>query len=229
MAKNARHPSGRGLQRATSLADKAFELLEERIVTRQLAPGVMLSESNLASELSMGRTPVREALARLEWLGFVEVHARRGVQVSGVDIIRHLELLEVRLPLETALVGHVVERATQADLKDLQTLAKDLSQAAAQNDRDNYFRAKRSLHEAMLGAAYNPVLTQTMRTLHAQSRRFWFTYERTESFADAAERHSLIVRYVSERNLKRAVAAVEALFVFLVTMTKQALERRGPS
>jgi len=189
----------------------------------------MLSESNLASELSMGRTPVREALARLEWLGLVEVHARRGVQVSGVDIIRHLELLEVRLPLEKALVAHVVERATAADLKDLQALAQDLSEAAAQSERDNYFRVKRSLHETMLRAAYNPVLTQTMRTLHAQSRHFWFTYERTESFADAAERHGLIVRSVSERNLKGAVTAVEALFAFLVAMTKQALERRGPS
>ena len=213
----------------TSLADRAYELLEERIVTRQLAPGVMLSESNLASELSMGRTPVREALARLEWLGFVEVHARRGVQVSSVDVIGHLELLEVRLPMETTVARHVIERATPVDIKELQALADKLSEAAAERNRDKYFRIKRSLHETEVRAAYNPVLTQTMRSLHAQSRRFWFTYERTERFPEAAERHRLIVHYLAKHDAKRAVAAVEALFSFLEAMTKQALERRGPS
>ena len=59
-------------------------------MTRRLVPGAMLSEADIAAELSMGRTPVREALARLAWIGFVEVHPRRGVQVANADIIRHL-------------------------------------------------------------------------------------------------------------------------------------------
>jgi len=103
------------------------------------------------------------------------------------------------------------------------------SEAAAERNRDKYFRIKRSLHETEVRAAYNPVLTQTMRSLHAQSRRFWFTYERTERFPEAAERHRLIVHYLAKHDAKRAVAAVEALFSFLEAMTKQALERRGPS
>src|SRR3954447_6600810 len=100
---------GLGQQQSRSLADAAFKVIEEMIVTRRLAPGAMVSESELAAELSMGRTPVREALARLEWIGFIEVHPRRGVQVPGVDVIRHLELLEVRHPLEASMVRHVVE------------------------------------------------------------------------------------------------------------------------
>jgi len=218
--------TGLGQQRVRSLADVAFEAIEEMIVTRRLAPGAMVSENELGTELSMGRTPVREALARLEWIGFVEVHPRRGVQVSNVDVIRHLELLEVRLPLETSIVRHVVERATPADIEELQSLGRELTAAAGEQNRDRYFRVKRSLHEAEVRAAHNYILTQTMRNLHAQSRRFWFTYEPTESFAEAAELHGAIVGHMAVRDAEAAVKAVETLFGFLEDLTKRALDRR---
>jgi DNA-binding GntR family transcriptional regulator len=215
-----------GQQRVRSLADAAFEAIEEMIVTRRLAPGAMVSESELAAELSMGRTPVREALARLEWIGFVEVHPRRGVQVSGVDVIRHLELLEVRRPLEASMVRHVVERATSENLEDIQRWARALIEAAAERSRDRYFQAKRKLHEVEVRAAHNHVLSQTMSNLHAQSRRFWFTYEPTESFLEAAEHHGAIVDRIVNRDAEAAVAAVESLFAFLERLTKRALDRR---
>src|SRR5215212_1395420 len=139
----AQHDAPRpGQQRFRSLGDVAFEAIEEMIVTRHLAPGAMLSESEIAAELSMGRTPVREALARLEWIGFVEVHPRRGVQVSSVDVMRHLELLEVRRPLEASMVRHVVERATPKDLEDIQRWRRALSEAATERNRDRYFQVK---------------------------------------------------------------------------------------
>ena len=221
--RNAPRPSQ---ERPRSLADVAFDAIEEMIITRRLAPGAMVSENELAAELSMGRTPVREALARLEWIGFVEVHPRRGVLVSSVDVIRHLELLEVRLPLETSIVRHAVERATPADSEELQALARELAEAAADRNRDRYFRVKRTLHETEVRAAYNHVLTQTMRNLHAQSRRFWFTYEPTESFSEASERHRAIVDHIVGRDAEAAVAAVESLFDFLERLTKRALDRR---
>ncbi len=220
---------GLGQQQSRSLADAAFKVIEEMIVTRRLAPGTMVSESELAAELSMGRTPVREALARLEWIGFVEIHSRRGVLVSSMDVIRHLELLEVRRPLETSIVRCIVERATPKDLDELQSLVRELTDAAADRDRDRYFRAKRSLHETEVRAAYNHVLTMTMRNLHAQSRRFWFTYEPTDSFHEAAERHGTVVRHLANRDAEAAAAAVESLFEFLERLTRRALDRRPVS
>lgn len=211
-----------------SLSGKAFDVIEEMIVTRRLAPGSMLSESDLVEELSIGRTPVREALARLEWFGLVEIHPRRGIRVSSIDVMRHLELLEVRLPLECAIVRHVVDRATDGDLEDLRSAMQRLTEAAQARNHDAYFRAKRLLHEIEVRASYNPVLTQTMRSLHAQSRRFWLAYETVEMFTDAAERHERIVRHVCDRDAEGAVKAVEDLFGFLEQITKKALDRRRP-
>ena len=217
----------KGEQRPSqSLADVAFASIEEMIVTRRLVPGAMISEGQIGEELKMGRTPIREAIGRLKYIGFVEVHPRRGVLVSGVDVIRHLELLEVRRPLEECVVRHAVQRATPGELKDLQQIARELSDAARAGDRIRYFHAKRDLHEAEVGAANNEVLTRTMKTLHAQSRRFWYTYEPTDSFASGAKLHSTIANQVAKRDAEAAVAAVTALFEFLERLTRSALDRR---
>ena len=113
-----------------------------------LAPGSLISESELSKILKMGRTPIREAIARLRFIGFVDVHSRKGISVSGVDIIRHLEVLEVRQPLEETVVLHAIERATESDMTELTSVSRHLSQIAKSADRIAYFRTKRALHES---------------------------------------------------------------------------------
>lgn len=217
---------GIGQARPPSLAELAYTQIEEMIVTRRLAPGAMISENQLGEELGMGRTPVREALARLKLIGFVEVHPRRGVLVSGVDVIRHLELLEVRRPLEERIARSAAERATSEDLAAIGRHAADLAAAAARADRIGYFRAKRLLHQAEVQAAYNQVMTMTMGALHAQSRRFWYTYEPTDSFAEGARLHGEVAARLVARDGEGAVRGVAALFAFLDRLTRAALDRR---
>jgi DNA-binding GntR family transcriptional regulator len=222
----AKDRSGSAPQRARSMAESAYETIEDMIVTCALKPGGMISESHLCGELAMGRTPIREALARLRQIGFVEVHHRRGVLVSRVDVIRHLELLEVRRPLEEAVVRRAAERAKENDVSELRHAARDLETAAKRGDRVGYFRLKRRIHEIEVRAAYNPVLTETMTPLHAQSRRFWYTYEPTESFAHGARLHGAIAQGIVKRDAEAAAKAVDALFEFLERLTRAALERR---
>jgi DNA-binding GntR family transcriptional regulator len=216
----------KGGQRQPSLADRAFESIEEMIVGGMLAPGSLISESELSKLLKMGRTPIREAIARLRFIGFVDVHARKGISVSGIDVIRHLEVLEVRRPLEEAVVLHAIERATESDLAELAGVSRELVQAGRSSDRIRYFRVKRALHEAQVRATHNHVLAATMRILHAQARRFWWTYEPTESFPQAVRLHCAITEQVIARNKKRATQAVNDLFNHLETLTRQVVDRR---
>jgi DNA-binding GntR family transcriptional regulator len=106
------------------LADVAFVQIEEMIITRRLPPGSMISEGQLAVELEMGRTPVREALQRLRQIGFVEMLPRRGTLVAGVDIRQQLELLEVRRPLEELVVRMAALRATPEERTNLRRLGR---------------------------------------------------------------------------------------------------------
>ncbi len=219
------------IQQPQSLADRAIEKIEEMIVGGRLAPGALVSESEVSeSELSqvlkMGRTPIREAIARLKFIGFVDVHSRRGISVSGVDVIRHLEVLEVRRPLEQSVVLHAIERATQEDFAALTRVSRQLMQAGKSSNRIGYFRVKRALHDAQVGAAHNAVLAATVRILHAQARRFWWTYEPTESFPLAVKLHCAITEHVIARSTKKAAQAVDELFDHLENLTRQVVDRR---
>lgn len=189
--------------RPRSLAETAYDAIEQMIISRRLAPGAMVSEGELGAELGLGRTPVREALARLKTIGFVEVHPRRGVLVTQVDIIKHLELLEVRRPLDETVARCAIARATEADVARLLDCVGGLRSTAEARDREAYFRHKRALHEGLVGAAHNPTLTGTMAALHAQSRRFWYTYEPTASFPDCAAIHAAIVSGIAARTRVR--------------------------
>jgi len=212
--------------RPRSLAETAYDAIEQMIISRRLAPGAMVSEGELGAELGLGRTPVREALARLKTIGFVEVHPRRGVLVTQVDIIKHLELLEVRRPLDETVARCAIARATEADVARLLDCVGGLRSTAEARDREAYFRHKRALHEGLVGAAHNPTLTGTMAALHAQSRRFWYTYEPTASFPDCAAIHAAIVSGIAARDAGTALAGIGTLFDFLDQMTRRALDRR---
>ncbi len=212
--------------RPRSLAETAYDAIEQMIISRRLAPGAMVSEGELGAELGLGRTPVREALARLKTIGFVEVHPRRGVLVTQVDIIKHLELLEVRRPLDETVARCAIARATEADVARLLDCVGGLRSTAEARDREAYFRHKRALHEGLVGAAHNPTLTGTMAALHAQSRRFWYTYEPTASFLDCAAIHAAIVSGIAARDAGTALAGIGTLFDFLDQMTRRALDRR---
>ncbi|MGH1589590.1 GntR family transcriptional regulator [Methylobacterium phyllosphaerae] len=214
------------IRRPRSLSETAYDAIEQMIISRRLAPGAMVSEGELGAELGLGRTPIREALGRLKAIGFVEVHPRRGVLVTPVDIIKHLELLEVRRPLDETVARCVIARGTAEDLAQLMERAAGLRGAAEARDREAYFRQKRALHEALVGAAYNPTLTGTMAALHAQSRRFWYTYEPTASFLDCAGIHGTILSGIAAREEAAALAGIGTLFDFLDRMTRRALDRR---
>jgi DNA-binding GntR family transcriptional regulator len=210
-----------------TLADQAYVAIEEMIVDRRLEPGQMISEGEIGAKLRVGRTPIREAIARLKSIGFVEIHNRRGVQVSVIDPIKHLELLEVRLPLELDVVRLAVKRASDTDLQELLATANSLVAAAKKGDRRAYFHAKRQLHDIEVRSARNSILSATMRTLHAQSRRFWQSYEPTSSFEKGASFHQKIAQAIIARNEAAAQNNVEKLFAFLESLTELVVRRRG--
>lgn len=185
----------------------------------------MISEGEISRELGLGRTPVREAIARLKYIGFVEVHHRRGVLVSNLDPIRHLELLEVRRPLELDIVRHIIDRGTEEDVAELDAVMDRVWQAAERGERLLYFKAKRSLHDAEVRMARNSVLTTTITSLHAQSRRFWQAYEPTSSFKKGAALHLRIIDGIRKRAPDAATAAVEDLFTFLQNITIEVVRR----
>ena len=124
------------------------------------------------------------------------------------------------------MVRHAIERANPDDLAELARVSREVAQAGKSDDRIIYFRAKKALHDAQVHATHNDVLAGTMRILHAQARRFWWTYEPTESFPNASQLHCAITEHVILRDREKAVEAVGELFEHLEILTKQIIDRR---
>lgn len=212
------------------LADRAFMRLEEWISTRRFPPGTMVSELQLADELGMGRTPIREALQRLKQIGFVEMHPRRGTLVAATDVRQQLELLEVRRPLEEVVVQAAARRATQDERATLQALGAQIRAAAAQGDRAQYFQTNRQIHEAEVRATHNSSLATIMEGVHAQSRRFWYHHIAEQRvFAEGADLHFMVINAIVAKDSATAVVAVRTLMDFLEGLSRSTLDELAGS
>jgi len=209
-----------------SLTDEAYERIQHMIVVGALLPYELLSEADLARELNCGRTPVREALQRLKFEGFVEILPRRGALVTPIDVNRQLDLLETRRPLEEQMVRLAARRATTEQRDEMRRLADGLLTAIRQNDRASYLSINKAIHELQAAATQNQFLGQQMKVIHNLSRRFWFSFiTDTASFSAAAEWHARTLQAVADGQVDTAVESSHKLLDLLEEAARRSVER----
>ena len=186
-----------------SLAQRAYDALEHRIVTLDLAPGSWLREQDIAARLGFGRTPVREALQRLASHGVVIVRPRKGVQVTT---LRHEELaavLETRRVLERLQVVKASERADDGQRRRLHGLADGLRRM--EDDAESYYRQDRELDRAVAAAAANPYLARSLEPLRVHCRRLWFAQHAAAETGQLAGAHAALAVSIADGHAAEAV------------------------
>lgn len=209
-----------------SLSEIAYRQIEEMIVMQELTPGSMVSEAELGEQLNCGRTPIREALFRLKLEGYIDVHPRRGALVTSVDIVRQLELLEVRRPLEEVVARLAARRATDEERDRFKELIANLRKAAKKGERHAFYEANKEIHIALEEATHNEVLAKTISGIHAHSRRFWYAHIGAEQMTAAADCHAKVIDQVIAGDGEAASAAAVDLIDYLESLTRKAIEKR---
>ncbi len=208
-----------------SKTDLAYRLLEEKIVTMQLKPGALLSEAELAAQLGLGRTPVREALQRLEVEYLVEIMPRRGVRVTDIDIKRQLRLLEVRRQLERLNAALAARRASRGQRAAFAMVAEQMTAAAQAGDYLGFLHLDSEFNVLQVTAAGNEFSANMLRQLHGLSRRFWHSYYlHEEDLPVVAELHAAISRSIAAADELAAVEACLSLMDYIEAFTRAALE-----
>jgi DNA-binding GntR family transcriptional regulator len=165
---------------ATTLNEAAYLRIEEMIVTLELPPGSLVSESILSERLGIGTTPIREALQRLAREYLIQILPRRGVIVTRIDVRQQLQVLETRRELDRLVACAAARRGQAADRAAFSDIARVMKRAVAANDLNAFLRADAALNGALAQAARNEIATRTVATLHSVSRRFWF-FHRNDS------------------------------------------------
>ena len=143
---------------ASSLTPRALyqevaELLRQRIFDRELPPGSWIDELKLAEEYGMSRTPLREALKVLAAEGLVTMKVRRGAYVTEVSERDLTDVYHLLALLESDASGVVASQATDAQLKELQTLHRDLEKSVG--NREKFFQINERFHMRLLEIADN--------------------------------------------------------------------------
>ena len=188
------------------LRDVVFETLRDAIITQVLKPGERLMEIQLADEMGVSRTPVREAIRKLELEGLVVMVPRKGAYVAGVSMKDIHEVYEVRAALEMLAVSLAAERITDEELDALERQVLKESEAETsgntdENTLDNIVYIDTTFHDIIYQAAHNQRLVQFLNILQEQLQRFRAaSLSRPGRSKTALEEHKQIIEALAERN-----------------------------
>jgi len=142
-----------------------YDQLRALILSEEIGPDTMLVETSLATRLGVSRTPIREALRRLEQDGLVE-RTSRGTRVVERSPEQILEIYELRILLEGQAARAAAERATSLDINRLRAIHEQM-EAAGPDDDQHRVRLNRLFHEALWAASHNGTLVEVIDRLIA--------------------------------------------------------------
>lgn len=192
------------------LREVVCETLREAIRTGVLKPGERLMEIQLAEELGVSRTPVREAIRKLELEGYVIMMPRRGTYVANLSIRDVNEVFEIRISLDSLASGLAAERITEEELDRLKRLLALIGEYIEENNMDKIVETDTEFHDLLYQASRNTRLVGIIFNLREQLTRF-----RTTSMAypgrltETLEEHRRIVEAIAEGNVMEAQKAAE--------------------
>ncbi|MBT9177224.1 MAG: HTH-type transcriptional regulator LutR [Firmicutes bacterium] len=196
------------LENYKPLRDIVFEHLRTAIIAGALKPGERLMELQLAEDMGVSRTPVREAIRKLELEGLVSMVARRGAYVSDLSIRDIAETFEVRAALESLAAGLAAERIVPEELEKLERVLVEIGACELGDDIERMVLLDEEFHALLLFAATrNSKLSQIISNLREQITRFRRSSLSTPGRIKAVfHEHKSIVEAISDRNSALAQA-----------------------
>ncbi len=214
------------------LRDIVFETLRKAILDGDLKPGERVMEVQLAEKLGVSRTPVREAIRKLELEGLLEMIPRKGAYVADVSIKDVLNVLEVRASLEGLAASLAAERITEDEIDSLRKSAEEFETMNKNNDRDGMVQKDTEFHSVLLNAARNNKLLSIVESLSDYVQRFRVIYFTEYSDAkNIMDDHRAILDAIKERDVEKAnrVAQehIENIGNYLSAQNSDKTEREG--
>ena len=194
-----------------ALYQEVAELLRQRIFNRELAPGSWIDELKLAEEYGISRTPLREALKVLATEGLVTMKVRRGAYVTEVSERDLADVYHLLALLESDAAGVVATKASDAQLKELSALHKELEKALGQRER--FFEINESFHMRLLEIADNRWRDQMVADLRKVMKlNRHNSLLKSGRIQESLAEHQVIMAALLARNAAATVHAMQAHF-----------------
>ena len=191
------------------LRDVVFNTLRQAILRGELKPGERLMEIQLANKLGVSRTPVREAIRKLELEGLVLMVPRKGAEVAEITEKSLKDVLEVRKALEELAVQLACEKITKEDIQELEKAGEDFKKVLKSRDITEIAEADVRFHDVIYMATDNQKLISLLNNFREQMYRYRVEYlKKEEVHTQLIAEHDAIVESVAKRDKERATSIV---------------------
>lgn len=185
----------------------AYRKIKERIIECEYAPGTIINGIQICEELGISRTPVREAISRLESEGFIKVMPKRGIYVNGISLNDVMQIFQVRLEIEPFALRLAAPRLPKNELLKFR-------ERIVKNDTEVHdgFRLDAAFHLFFVEYCGNRFIIDMMRQVLAQNNRVTISTHQNEAVLNEQlqKEHLSIIDLVLENRIEDAAAAMEA-------------------
>lgn len=187
------------------LRDVVFNTLRQAILRGELKPGERLMEIQLANKLGVSRTPIREALRKLELEGLVNMVPRKGAEVADITEKSLRDVLEVRKALEELSVQLACEKITEEEIEELKRVAERFKDTLDDQDVTKIAEADVAFHDVIYTATDNQKLILLLNNLREQMYRYRVEYlKKEEVYPQLIAEHEELIDNISKRNKEEA-------------------------
>ena len=191
------------------LRDVVFNTLRQAILKGELAPGERLMEIQLAEKLGVSRTPIREAIRKLELEGLVLMSPRKGAEVAKISEKSLRDVLEVRRSLEELAIELACQRMTEEELAQLEQAQAAFSSAISRGVAMPIAETDEHYHDIIYQGTYNDKLVQMLNNLREQMYRYRLEYIKDEDKRQVLlVEHEHILAALKGRNIAEAKTAM---------------------
>ncbi len=187
------------------LREVVYEELKKQILAGSITPGMRMMEVELAEDMGVSRTPVREAIRKLEKEGLVTIEPRKGAYASDISVKDMVDVLEVREELEGLSASLAASRITEEELARLKSLTEGYAAAIKENDMENMIHYDELFHKAIVKSSGNKTLIQFSESVQELALRFrYLYYDKFSLYGSMASEHMNIIEAIASGDEVRA-------------------------
>ncbi len=188
-----------------NLRERAYRIIKQRIISCQIVPGSALNERELVAVIGVSRTPIREALNRLEKENLVTIIPGRGAFVSSITVKEINDIYQLREIIEP----HIIVLVTPVFPEECLLAYKRAFQALDQDDYDGLVRLDSEFHSLLMDSAENDLINQVMANMFAQNQRIRFRLTRQPArLQETVAEHLAVIEAMLARDSLRAQEAM---------------------
>lgn len=190
-------------------SDKAYRFIKDKIEAGEYSAGDRIVIHDIALQLGISDTPVREAMKKLASESLIKMESHKGARISSINIENLEEIFMIRLELETLACRMSVRNATEAEIAELEALVKKMDESLGCNDSESYVQYNTEFHNLLYYSSHSPVLIDIIKNLYSRSERSRMIFQHAPFRNSVSnDEHRAIVEGLKEKNEEKVVSTI---------------------